>query len=224
MPKKDPAKQARAKLELDRLTYRRWDNDDWLKLPAALDLISVARGVDGSQARAYLIEACVSERVQARYVVSLASQDFMYLNKHRPPTWGDLLGDNNAKAYRGIAPATWQRNDGTIDLVTGAYDYDNPDGRYAGEAVIEINAADLAECLKRPRRGPKPGTVSRYAAADRALFPEIKRLLDDGKATSPHDAALQLVEAGKVAGTATPDSKKRRLAGAYIAHYARKTL
>ena len=223
MPKKDPAERARAKLELDRFTYQRWDKDHWLNVAAALKLIAVIRGVDRSQARTFLIEACASDSVQSRYVVSLSSQDLGSLS-WRAPTWGDLLGDNNAKAYRGIAPATWQRNDGTIDLGTGAYDYDHPDGRYAGEAVIEVNAADLAECLERPRRGPKPGTVSRYAAADQALFPEIKRLLYDGKATSPHDAALQLVEAGKVAGANTADdSKKRRLAKAYITHIT-KTL
>jgi len=173
MPKKDPAKRARAKLELDRFTYQRWDNDHWLNVAAALNLIAVIRGVDRSQARTFLIEACASDSVQSRYVVSLSSQDLGSLS-WRAPTWGDLLGDNNAKAYRGIAPATWQRNDGTIDFVTGAYRYDNPDGRYAGEAVTEINAADLAECLNRPRRGPRPGTVKSLQAEYQALFPTVK--------------------------------------------------
>jgi len=223
MPKKDPAERARAKLELDRFTYQRWDNDHWLNVAAALNLIAVIRGVDRSQARAYLIEACTSERVQARYVVSLASQDFMYLNRRRPPTWGDLLGDNNAKAYRGIVPATWQRNDGTIDFVTGAYRYDNPDGRYAGEAVIEINATDLAECLKRPRRGPKPGTVKSLQVEYLALFPTVRDLLDKGKARSPHAAALQLAVDGKVPGNGTPENNARGLATAYLKH-VRKTL
>ncbi len=223
MPKKDPAERARAKLELDRFMYQRWDKDQWLNVAAALNLIAVKRGVDRSQARTFLIEACASDSVQARYVVSLASQDFMYLNRHRPPTWGDLLGDNNAKAYRGIAPATWQRNDGTIDFVTGAYRYDNPDGRYAGEAVIEINAADLAECLERPRRGPKPGTVKSLQAEYQALFPTVKDLLDKGKARSANAAALQLAVDGKVPGNGTPENNARGLATAYLKH-VRKTL
>jgi hypothetical protein len=222
MPKKDPAERARAKLELDRFTYQRWDNDHWLNVAAALNLIAVIRGVDRSQARAFLIEACGSDSVQSRYVLSLSSQDLVSLS-WRAPTWGDLLGDNNAKAYRGIEPATWQRNDGTIDLVTGAYRYDNPDGRYAGEAVIEIDAADLAECLKRPRRGPKPGTVKSLQAEYQALFPTVKDLLDKGKGRSPHAAALQLAVHGKVPGNGTPENNARGLATAYLKH-VRKTL
>jgi hypothetical protein len=222
MPKKDPAKRARAKLELDRFTYQRWDNDHWLNVAAALNLIAVIRGVDRSQARTFLIEACASDSVQSRYVVSLSSQDLGSLS-WRAPTWGDLLGDNNAKAYRGIAPATWQRNDGTIDFVTGAYRYDNPDGRYAGEAVTEINAADLAECLNRPRRGPRPGTVKSLQAEYQALFPTVKDLLDEGKARSAHAAALQLAVHGKVPGNGTPENNARGLATAYLKH-VRKAL
>jgi hypothetical protein len=222
MAKKDPAERARAKLALDRFMYQRWDRDHWLKVAAALNLIAVIRGVDRSQARTFLIEACASDSVQSRYVVSLASQDVTYLNR-RAPTWGDLLGDNNAKAYRGMAPAIWQRNDGAIDLITGAYDYPNPDRRYVGEAVIEINAADLAEYLKRPRRGPRPGTVKSLQAGYQALFPTVKDLLDKGKARSPHAAALQLAVHGKVPGNGTPENNARGLATAYLKH-VRKTL
>jgi hypothetical protein len=222
MPKKDPAERARAKLELDRFTYQRRDKDHWLNVAAALNFIAVIRGVDRSQARTFLIEACASDSVQSRYVVSLSSQDLGSLS-WRAPAWGDLLGDNNAKAYRGIAPATWQRNDGAIDFVTGTYNYDNPDRRYVGEAVIEINAADLAEYLKRPRRGPKPGTVKSLQAEYQALFPTVKDLIDKGKARSANAAALQLAVDGKVPGNGTPENNARGLATAYLKH-VRKTL
>jgi hypothetical protein len=79
--------------------YVRWDKDHWLNVAAALNLIAGARGVDRSQARTYLMEACASDSVQSRYVVSLASQDVTYLNR-RAPTWGDLLGDKgHSKDY-----------------------------------------------------------------------------------------------------------------------------
>jgi hypothetical protein len=75
--------------------------------------------------------------------------------------------------------------------------------------------------FRRPRRGPVPGTVSRYAAADRALFDEITRLIRDG-AGSATAAALQLAIAGKVAGTGIPESRAARLVKAYKA-YLRQT-
>jgi hypothetical protein len=81
---------------------------------------------------------------------------------------------------------------------------------------IVINAADLVEYLKRPCRGPRAGTVSRYTMADRALFPEMARIMRDDH-ISASAAAQRLVEAGKVAGTGADDSRARRLAKAYRA-------
>jgi hypothetical protein len=76
---------------------------------------------------------------------------------------------------------------------------------------------------KRPRRGPVPGTVCRYATADRALFDEMTRLIRDGVGSATA-AAQQLAEAGKVAGTgiSTPKSRAARLVKAYKA-YLRQT-
>jgi hypothetical protein len=94
--------------------------------------------------------------------------------------------------------------------------HENSDGRYAGDAAIQINAADLSAHLKRPRRGPKTGAVSRYAEADRALFDEMHRIIRADK-VSATEAARQLVGADKVDGIGTDDSKARRLAAAYLA-------
>jgi hypothetical protein len=59
---------------------------------------------------------------------------------------------------------------------------------------------------RRGRRGPVPGTVKRYAAANRVLFDEITRLIRDG-ARSATAAAQQLANDGKVAGTGDPKNR-----------------
>lgn len=69
----------------------------------------------------------------------------------------------------------------------------------------------------RRRKGPAPGTVDRYGASDRALYPELKRLIEK-ECMSPTAAARQLASDGKVAGVNTSvDSKARRLANRYLA-------
>src|SRR5262249_15241158 len=56
---------------------------------------------------------------------------------------------------------------------------------------------------RRRRRGPKPGTLDRYGAADPRLFNEIERIVTDDK-VSVAAAATRLAEEGKVAGLALP--------------------
>jgi hypothetical protein len=135
-----------ARYALDTLKFERWDSDRWLRLADAIGLIMAERGVDRGQAQQILIKAA-SGRVQSRYVVALAQG----------------MDSGTGRAYRGIAPAMWKRHDGTINLVKGCYhccqnslmpvrtnksvDYSDLASRYAGEAVIEINAADLGEWL-----------------------------------------------------------------------------
>lgn len=64
------------------------------------------------------------------------------------------------------------------------------------------------------RRGPAPGTVSRYGEKDGALFSEIDRLMRDSH-LSVHGAALELARAGKIAGAGTMDSRAKRLSERY---------
>jgi hypothetical protein len=63
----------------------------------------------------------------------------------------------------------------------------------------------------RPRKGPAPGTVDRFGESDRALFPEIERIMREGHETV-HAAALELASAGKIQGGGTPESRAKRLA------------
>jgi hypothetical protein len=73
---------------------------------------------------------------------------------------------------------------------------------------------------RRNRRGPIPGTVRRYEASDRELFPEIERLMQ-GQHISATEAARRLaqgdIQGRTVAGAGTVDSRARRLACLYLA-------
>jgi len=64
------------------------------------------------------------------------------------------------------------------------------------------------------RRGPIPGTLDRYGKPDRALYPELKRLMDE-KQLSATAAANELANTGKVKGIGTPENRARRLVRRY---------
>jgi hypothetical protein len=62
--------------------------------------------------------------------------------------------------------------------------------------------------------GPEPGELRRYEAADRALFPELERIMAEKK-MSRSAAALDLALAGRIDGVGTPHSRAKRLAALY---------
>jgi len=78
---------------------------------------------------------------------------------------------------------------------------------------IIVDTADFERWFRKThkRRGPKHDTTG-YRASDRKSFPEISRLLEEGKSRSPHDAALKLARENKLVGRGTPESKARRVA------------
>ncbi len=61
------------------------------------------------------------------------------------------------------------------------------------------------------RRGPEPGTLRRYEAADRELFTELEQIMADQQ-KSRSAAALDLAQAGRIAGVGSPESRAKRLA------------
>jgi hypothetical protein len=68
----------------------------------------------------------------------------------------------------------------------------------------------------RRRRGPEPGTVDRYGAADRELYADLKQLMDE-RQWSATRAARELANAhGKVEGVGASESRARRLANRYL--------
>jgi hypothetical protein len=82
-------------------------------------------------------------------------------------------------------------------------------------AVVEWSVRDATEA-PRLRKGPKPGTVDRYGQSDRALYEDMKRLIDEER-ISATAAARVLAEEGKIEGGGSPESLARRLARRYRA-------
>jgi hypothetical protein len=84
--------------------------------------------------------------------------------------------------------------------------------------IVEQPARQPEQQPARPRRrkGPVPGTVDRFGESDRALYPELKRLMREER-MSINAAALKLADEGKVegVGTSTPGSRAHRLAHRY---------
>ena len=91
--------------------------------------------------------------------------------------------------------------------------------RQAREAVVPPVIAEgvehgASDAERKTRPGPKPGTVRRYAAADRKLFPELKRIMNKER-KSLTAAALDLAQADRIAGVGNPQSRAKRLAVLY---------
>jgi hypothetical protein len=89
-----------------------------------------------------------------------------------------------------------------------------------GPAVFLVRAADVkrwehsyypmtAAPPPRAAKGPVRGEIDRFGDADRALFPEIKRLMKSQRLTSTE--AVRQIPDDKLAGRGTLDSRIRRV-------------
>jgi hypothetical protein len=76
-----------------------------------------------------------------------------------------------------------------------------------------MRQAELNVLFQRRRRGPALGTTERFGESDRALYPDIERLVDAGR--SLRAATIALVEIGNVEGTASARNRAERLAARY---------
>ena len=65
---------------------------------------------------------------------------------------------------------------------------------------------------QRRRRGPRPGAIDRFAKADRALLPEMTKLIKQQHITAGEAAQLL---SDRIAGRGSDDNKARRLATRY---------
>jgi hypothetical protein len=83
-------------------------------------------------------------------------------------------------------------------------------GSSHGDDGKRLGNGPVAGMRPKLRRGPKPGTLNRYVDSDRALFPEMQRLMRDHQ-LSATAAARRLAEDGKVAGVGGSESRARRL-------------
>jgi len=83
--------------------------------------------------------------------------------------------------------------------------------RYPRASLESAIATAVSTDRERPtstgKRGPVKGTIARYADHDRSMFPQMKRLIDQG--TSVTAAASQLAD--QLEGGGTPESKATRL-------------
>jgi hypothetical protein len=76
--------------------------------------------------------------------------------------------------------------------------------------ALESDAAGAATKKQTKSRGPVPGTVNRFGAADQELFPEIRRLMGEGLSLTA--ATQELAFSGRVSGRGAPKSRAQRLA------------
>jgi hypothetical protein len=79
-------------------------------------------------------------------------------------------------------------------------------------ADVRLATPAVATARKR-RRGPVPGSVDRFGESDRALFPELERIMRDHR-KSAYGAAHDL--APKIEGAGTEASRAKRLASRYL--------
>ena len=74
-------------------------------------------------------------------------------------------------------------------------------------------ATPAVATARKRRRGPEPGSVDRFGESDRALFPELERVMRDHR-MSANAAAREL--ASRIEGAGTEASKAKRLASRYL--------
>jgi hypothetical protein len=69
------------------------------------------------------------------------------------------------------------------------------------------------ERARKPRRGPIPGTIARFVKADRALYPEIDRLVHEDHMSVGE--AIRSIDPTKLEGRGIIESRVRRIAKLY---------
>ena len=91
-----------------------------------------------------------------------------------------------------------------------------PPARSGATPPGPLNVVQCLPSMPPRRKGPAPGSVDRYSESDRALYPDLKRLMQKQK-LSTTAAARQLANDNKVAGIGSLESRARRLARRYLA-------
>jgi hypothetical protein len=91
----------------------------------------------------------------------------------------------------------------------------NPGATANNQRESQTALTDPENPVTKQRRGPKPGTLRRFASSDRALFDELEQLM--GKELSLTAAARELAKDGKIKGVgiSTLESRATRLAKLY---------
>ncbi len=69
---------------------------------------------------------------------------------------------------------------------------------------------EVSTMRRKQRKGPKPGSLARYAAGDRALFPLIEQIMR-AETKSITEAVRQLDDEGRVQGRGASQSRVTRV-------------
>jgi hypothetical protein len=156
--------------------------ESWLTFEDAISHIISRRHVRPEIALSNLRERCLRQELPWRYVFVLIGEK------------GELL------IPRGLPPdmlTFWSEVQSAII--------------HPLERQIEIMESSLRTWLARPRRGPDPGMIARYADSDRALFDEPGCIMREGS-KSVNEAARDLAWQKKVEGRGSLENRARRLA------------
>lgn len=156
----------------------------------------------------------------AFYQAAINKESWLWARHDRPDGFDDLLRgqfglvQNSGLLVRRRSAAMWLANHsefgGLLPASARAYLIKN----FKQAAIVEAEALSPAPepepARVRKRRGRRKGSRP-FLKRDRELLPVIDRMLSEGTATSADNAALQLAEAGRVAGPSTARSNATRL-------------
>ena len=110
-------------------------------------------------------------------------------------------GDNRWTAYRQAVLDLWPSRLPASQTA--------PDKQQDERLVRPTPSTPMAAQSPRAAKGPVRGKIDRFGEADRALFPEIERLMKSKRLTSTE--AVRQIPEGKLAGRGTLDSRIRRV-------------
>ena len=158
----------------------------------ALKLIMSRRDIGPQNAEQALRDACLSGKVSGRHIRAA-------VNERGQKRIGVLKVPRDA----------WQWPS-AIDIETNSLS----SFEHGKLESVQVNQAELSDWLSRQRRGPKAGTIARFAGADRELFGIIARIMREKNITLT-EAVRQLDYERKVKGRGSAESRIRRVTRLY---------
>jgi hypothetical protein len=158
----------------------------------ALNLIMSRRDIGPQNAERALRDACHGGKVSARHIRAITKQ----------------RGEKGI-GFLKVPRDAWQWPS-AIDVETNSLS----SFEHGKLEYVQINKAELSDWLSRQRRGPKAGTIARFAGPDRELFGIIERTMREKNITLT-EAVRHLDYEGKVKGRGTAESRIRRVTRIY---------
>ena len=163
-----------------------------LTVKDALNLIVSRRNIGPQNAERALRDACLSGNVSAQHIRAI-------VNERGQKRIGILKVPRDA----------WQWPSG-FDFETNSLS----SFEHGKLESVQVNEAELSDWLSRQRRGPKTGTIARFAGLDRELFGIIECTMREKNITLT-EAVRHLDYEGKVNGRGSAESRIRRVTRLY---------